>query len=245
MRIESAKEKVRETLGAQAKRPGGIDVINRVKCFLGIGLLFPALVWAAVDQNGDFQIWQRNFVIKHFANRWSSWTISELRWGDDASKLYYVLLQSQFYYRLVPWLIVGPGYQQAWTREPPAISWKPQYIPFADAIFRIRFSGWEIQDRNRLQYVLYDSSPSHWWYRNRFRVIAPSMLPSPHLAFFIDNECFWRQTAGVDEDRASGGLILQWMDIWGGEIFYMARFLKQMNGWIHNNVLSFAILISF
>ncbi len=182
--------------------------------------------------------------MKHFAHNWSAWLISELRWGDTASQFYSAILHAQLYYAPRPWIVIGPGYEQVWTKEPPLVIWEKQYIPLADAIFRARFDGWEIQDRNRLEYIFFDSSPDHWLYRNRFRIIAPSMLQSPRISFFTDNELYWLESNGISEDRISFGLMLQWLDNWGGEVFYMARLLHQ-DSWICNSVITFDFLFSF
>lgn len=208
-------------------------------------MLLPSLTWAVLNGPGDFQIWQRNFVVKHFAPKWSTWLVSELRLGDTASEFYSAILHAQLYYAPRTWIVIGPGYEQVWTKEPSLTTWKKQYIPLADAIFRARLDKWEIQDRNRLEYVIFDSSPFHWLYRNRFRIIVSPMLQNPTLAFFTDNEFYWLESNGIAEDRISLGLMLQWQDNWGGEVFYMARLLHQPEGWIYNNVIAFDLLFSF
>ena len=217
---------------------------NKRYAFL-IGLFLPIFAWPAVNQNGDFQIWQRNFLIKHCAPQWSFWVVSELRWGSNASQFYHAILHGQLYYAPAPWIVLGPGYEQVWTKETTLISWEKEFIPLFDAIFRARFHTWEIQDRSRLEYVIIDSNPFHWLYRNRFRIIAPPMRQNPKVAFFTDNEFFWFEAHGVNEDRLSAGLMIQWQDNWGAESFYMARFLKQLDGWSYNTVAAFSLLFSF
>lgn len=206
-------------------------------------LLFPLTIWAEWNQANDFQIWQRNYVIKHIDHRFSFWAASELRWGDNASKFYYSLVQAQLYYAPFSWLTVAPGYQQIWTKEPPLVKWENLYVPMFDAVFRIRFKEWEIQDRNRLQYIFSDTA--EWLYRNRFRIITPSWFRAPRVAVFLDTEFFWLEGMGVNEDRTSGGFMIQWADNWASELCYLVRFLHQPIGWIHTNVFLATLLVSF
>ena len=78
----------------------------------------PVFGFAQIDKRGDFQIWQRNFLYKHINERVSLQFYNEWRFGDDASKFFYVNLQAQAKFRIWSWLTTTPGYRQVLRRTP-------------------------------------------------------------------------------------------------------------------------------
>jgi hypothetical protein len=203
-------------------------------------------LFAQVNKDGDFQIWTRYFLKKHFAPTWSATLYSELRWGDDASTLYLVIGQIQGTYSPLSWLSLSPAYRQSWRRFPLDSShWEPEYRPMFDLTFKTPFAGWQISDRNRVEYIIFRSDPEHWVYRNRLRFVLPWSFAYRIFNPFIDNEIFIRQRLGFHEDRLSAGFLSLIYENLGGQIYYMARFQKAAAGWIHQNILVLSLLLAF
>lgn len=203
-------------------------------------------VWAQIDKDGDFQIWSREIVKKHFNPQWAFLFMQENRIGDDAKKIYHIYLQTQVIYNPVRWLGISPGYRQSWRRLPlNSTRWKPEYCPMLDMSFILRPGEWEFVDRNRVEYRILGSDPSHWIYRNRFRIIPPLRLTRFWFNPFVDNEIFIHQRYGFDEDRISGGLLMRVYENLSGQLYYTCRFQKKDLGWIHQNILNITLLLSY
>lgn len=208
--------------------------------------LLPVFGFAQIDKRGDFQIWQRNFLSKHLNDKWTLQFYNEWRFGDNASKFFYVNLQAQAKFKICSWLTTTPGYRQVLRRVPVNSNhWDTEYSPMWDATATYRFREWQLQDRNRVQYRIIQSNPYPWVYRNRLRLVAPPFLEDPKLALYADNEIFWQQADGIDDDRATVGLMTLWTSCFGGELFYMARFVKAVPSWKHYNILGLSVIFSF
>lgn len=202
--------------------------------------------WAQIDKNGDFQIWTREIIKKHFNPTWAFLIMQENRIGDDASKLFHIFLHAQGIYKPTQWLGIAPGYRQSWRRFPlNSNHWLPEYSPLIDVTFVMRPGDWQFVDRNRVQYRVIDSDPSHWLYRNRFRIIPPWSFTRFCLNPFIDNEILFHQRFGFDEDRLCGGFLLWIYENLSGQLYYMCRFLKKEPHWIHTNVLNVTLLLAY
>lgn len=204
--------------------------------------------WAQINKNGDFQIWNREIFLQHFNPPWSWYVMWEGRWGDDASKLYHTILQAEVIYKPVKWLSIAPGYRQSLRRFPlNSNHWKPEYSPITDVICAARASGWEFVDRNRVQYIIFQSDPSHWLYRNRIRIIPPWNFSNHCINPFVDNEFFFRQDFGFNEDRLCGGFLIWIRGNLSGQLYYMARFQKNLNPtqWVHQNILNITLLFAY
>ncbi len=214
------------------------------RIFLFLVFTIPCL--AEINSNGDFQIWNRNYLLNHINPQWSIRTVTEFRWGDNASKFYYTYLQSQFAYHPVHWINLAAGYRQIWRRHPVNSNhWRPEYSPLADITFDFRFAEWEIMNRNRLQYMLIKDDPHHWLYRNRFRLIFPWHPTSHKITFFADEEVFIRQGIGVEENRVSGGSFFSIHGNLAGQLFYTYRLLRGIPSWTYQNVLNISLLLSY
>lgn len=218
-----------------------------MKKFL-IPLLFPFFLWSQIDRDGDFQIWNWDFVSKQITPEWSLLSYLEFRWGDNASKLYRTSLLLEAIYQPCPWLGLAPGYRQVWLRVPlNSDHWRPEYTPLADIYFFLTPSDWEITNRNRIEYRILENDPIRWVYRNRIRIVPPWNFTSLEITPFIENEIFIRESRGLNEDRLSGGFLMNLYENLSGSLFYMARFQKQRDPsqWIHQNVLNISLFLAF
>lgn len=200
---------------------------------------------ARVNQEGDFQIWTREYVTHRLQKKCSLWFLAEQRFGNHASEFYAYIFQGQLNYNVYPWLTIGPGYRQAWVRNPRITPWHLLYIPFAQVGLRAHLKGWELQNRNRIEYVM-DSIQNFWVDRNRIRLLTPSFIKNGRVFLFVDDEIFLSQGKGLGENRASFGLKAAWLSHWEGEVFFTARFNKNTDHkWIYNSIMNFTMMFHF
>lgn len=206
-------------------------------------LVLGAKLEAQVNQNGDFQIWNYDSIEGKTGSVFGTRLTVEERWGDNASRLYFVYGQLQVVYAK-RWLEIAPGYRQEYFRS--AQKWQPSYTPMADITF-FSTSPWQVADRSRIMYQIpQDASvPSAWIYRNRLRLTSPALSSFLKPQFFIDEEAFFREREGFYQNRVSIGLFSTFTSFLQGRIFYIYRNLKQTSGWTYQNVLALHLYFSF
>lgn len=197
----------------------------------------PLWLFADIDSNGDIQFWQKSHFRYFFQEEWAFMLTTEVRFGDDVSKFYYCYLEPQLLYAPADWVSLAPGYRQVAKRHPTNSShWIPEYVPMFDLVFNANANGWRFEDRNRFEYIITEDSPYPWLYRNRFRIFFPSQVCFLNMAPFVDDEIFWRQARGINENRGSLGFRQTYSSHVSTETVYTARFLKRDSKWTYQNV---------
>ena len=63
--------------------------------------------------------------------------------------------------------------------------------------------------------------------------------------FYVENEIFIRERQGFNQDRLTAGFMSIIYDNLGGQIFYMARFLKGKTEWTEQNILGATLLLAY
>ena len=208
-------------------------------------LLLPFAAHAAVAGNGDIQLWTRSYFDGPISRQWDWQFVFETRWGNDASTLYYWYLQPQLFYQPAEWISIEPGYRQGFSKHLISDNWVLEYAPLLDVVLMKTVAEWSFSDRSRWQYSQVGSVPWHWLYRNRFRIVSPPIVRSPLIWLFTDNEIFWREKRGINQDRLSFGTMILLNETVGGELFYMDRFWKRAPGWIYQTVFNVRLDLFF
>lgn len=196
-------------------------------------LLLKSTVDGQVNHNGDFQVWSYLSIEKKLEDAWSSRLVGVMRWGDDASTLYFMYAQWQAVYKK-KFIEVAPGYRQEYFK--PAQEWFVRYNPLIDVT--LFFEGvWQWEDRNRILYHIPQNVSSSFIYRNRLRVTSPEMTSFFELKFFAEDEVFFQEHIGFSQNRFTIGLLGTLTSYLKGRIYYTYRNLKQENHWNYQNVL--------
>jgi len=211
-----------------------------------IYLVVPLTLFGQINSNGDYQLWQWDFLKYQITDEWTLFTTLNARWGNQISQLFYGYIQPQIVYSPQKWVAIAPGYRQAARRTPLTSShWIPEYIPLADITFYAKPGKWEIHNRNRVEYTISEITDFPWLFRTRLRFYLPVHWTSLKIRPFFDNEIFWRQAAGINEDRLSAGFKMIFSDNWGSDIYYMARFHAAEPHWVYQNVFNFTINMKY
>ena len=162
---------------------------------------------------------------------------TEVRFGDDVQKCYYAYVQPQFSYIPTDWISLAPGYRQIVKRYPTNSNhWIPEYVPIFDLVLTGRAKEWKFEHRSRVEYIISRSSSYPWLYRDRFRVFLPIHWTQYDITPFFDNEIFWREANGINEDRVAVGIKEKFTSFFTCETSYTARFLKAIPHWTQQNV---------
>jgi len=209
-------------------------------------LVFPLIAFASINGKADYQFWQRTFFKKKMVNDWTLVLVEECRMGDNASKFYYTYLQANLSYAPVTWFSIAPGYRQIYKRSPLSSNhFRPEYNPLIDIYFQTPIGSWNFLNRNRIQYLIFGSNPSHWLYRNLVRFASPWKFTSFEARPYIEDEVFWRQSHGINENRTVIGVAETLAEYATIDLFYIARFLKNSSGWAYNNVFGFNLIFKY
>jgi hypothetical protein len=212
-----------------------------VRALLSLFFLSSPL-WGQLGQNGDTQYWQRTAFRTGIADRLKGEAAVELRWGDDISRLYFGYGEGILFYEWRQWLALGPGYRQAFIRGNQN-EWHPIWVPFFQVEPRRAVGKWYLSNRNRLQLNISGRRGSVWLYRSRFIALTPPVFWK--VRCHLEEELFFREGAGFDENRAFIGLGMRPLSPLSGSIGYMYRSLKQNRTWRYENVLRLFLTFSY
>jgi len=207
-------------------------------------LFLPLTLFAAVNSNGDRQIWNRDGLTIRLSPKSAFYGELEFRYGDDASKLYYKHVHTQLDWSFNPWITLSPGVRRVWYLVDN--KWKHETDPLV--ILNLTFlksSRFVIDDRNWVQFRNLPSSlggKTRTLYRNRFRLLFPLGRLSP----YVFDELFYQETRGVFENRATIGTFLRRTERAFFDFFFTYRSLKRQNDlWVTNYVFGLSAYFNF
>ncbi|NGX53343.1 MAG: hypothetical protein K1000chlam4_00052 [Chlamydiae bacterium] len=207
----------------------------RILLFAIISFLTFSLFGGVVNQNNDFQVWILESVNTPLSDKFKLHLDGELRYGDDGSTLYLWYIQTRLDYSACNWLDITPGYRHLYVLRPSDRKWLLIYDPLLDITLKSKLGRWQIADRNRTQYLLFDSGPTLWQYRNRILAISPWKLGG--LNPQISNEFFFRENVGYAENRFSVGGTFQTTKKTSCTLLYTLRHQKRSDMWKRHHVL--------
>jgi hypothetical protein len=207
-----------------------------LQTFLAAVFLLPSTIYGQVNHNGDFQVWSYLSIEKEINSAWRSRFLGVMRWGDDASTLYFTYAQWQAVYRNKD-LEIAPGYRQEYFK--PGREWFARYNPLIDITLFFPCTTWRWEDRNRFVYQIPQNVSSSLIYRNRLRVTSPELTSFFKLKLFLEDEVFFQEGVGFNQNRVAIGLVGSLTSYLDGRLYYMYRTLKQGSTWTYQNVLAF------
>ncbi|MCB1106906.1 MAG: DUF2490 domain-containing protein [Chlamydiia bacterium] len=202
--------------------------------------LFPFFLFGALNENGDFQVWNTDTLHVKMGRQTTLKGQTEFRYGRDGSKLYYKHYQGGVLFTCSPRTLLEFAYRHTYLRKDH--KWGVVYNPLVDLTFQTQSRrGFYIGDRSRLQYLIFDKHLGHkgrWLYRNRLEIIPAVRLTRRKIAPFIADEIFWHEGRGIMENRAEIGLKIPYHQRTQLNLSYLYRNLKNLDKtWIHHNVL--------
>lgn len=228
----------------------------RILSALLMPLMWGAPLSAFVNQNKDFQIWNHlGFEFTAPRQIWDKIDLKckptgtigirlngETRIGNDASQLYLVYGQGQIFYANSS-CDVAPGFRQTFSIS--SLGWIPVYMPMLDVLFFHKLCTWNLDDRNRVFFNIFEQAPSSWEYRNRLRFISPELSTCFKLKWFIFDETFFLERTGFYQNRLASGLFLTLTSHTEGTLQYTRRHLKVLDTWTYQNILFLQLSFRF
>ncbi len=222
-------------------------------CKLGLPLLLwlgnGFLAQAAVSEDGDFQYYHDQVIEGKFNDQWKIVGESEFWVGDDASKLYKQEDLIELVYKVNSWLDLGAGYRQVfelWTTPNPQ-SWFTEYRPTFDGTLKYKWEGWDLSDRNRFEYRMFDRADKQdkFAYRNKLTIKSPWKWTEWNINPFIADEVFIHEHTDFDRNRLYVGVGFDICKHTSGALFYLWESNKKGSDWNDLHIIGTQLKFSF
>jgi len=219
--------------------------MNKLKrsafCFLVAAILGQSLSrrCLAVD-DGDFQFWSTASASFDISRNFEAKFEEELRFGDDAGRLYYHHSDLGFAYRsLADWIDVGVNYRQAFARAGRG-EWRQENRPHLNVTLKGRLFDLDVSSRSRLEYRDREKRDDVWRYRNKFTVKLPFELTPLKLKPYLADEVFITlNDDNIHGNRFYSGFSFDLSKDVKADVFYLWQSSRSGREWIDFNVLGF------
>ena len=196
-------------------------------------------------EDGDFQVWHTEEQEFNLSKGWKMPVQEEFRYGGNAGELYYHHYDAGLAYDVNRNLTVGAFYRQIYEGENG--KFKPEYQPHIDATPKWEIYGFRFENRNRLDYKLYDDRrEDKLQYRNRILMRLPWKFTSFNIQPYASNEVFfWLNGAVFRRDRFDAGVSIDLVKHLKGEVYYRLQSTKKSGRWTDYNILGMKLKVSF
>lgn len=217
--------------------------MKRIQVFVAVLVLLAAIDGYAYE-DGDFQIWHTEAQEFAVTKGWKIPIEEEWRFGNDASELYYQHYEIGAAYEAMKCLTVSGNYRQVWEGERGKM--KPEYRPYIQATPRWDVWVFRFEDRNRLEYRIFDYKDDILRYRNKITIKLPVTLGKVECAPYVANEVFADLNGAiVRQNRFSAGLIVDIVNNVKAEVYYMVQDKKRSGKWTDAKILGLKLKAAF
>jgi hypothetical protein len=173
-------------------------------CMIAVILAWPAAGVSAFGA-GDRQYWNLTQIQKTLSPSWKIFAAEELRWGGNATEFYFHRPEIGVVLRTSAVVSFSLCIKQLHTRE--SGEWKRARVPHANIQFYFNWHGLSVVNRNRMEYMDYESSQDFWRYRGLVFVYLPYRLPWLKSQPYVGDEAFRHFNGdGLKTNRIYAGL---------------------------------------
>lgn len=211
-------------------------------------ILLPFSLLAEVNGDKDFQIWNINGLNIRLSPKSSFYGELQLRYGDDASKLYYKHTHVELNWNLNHLIAITPGIRFISLRL------NNRWLKENDPLVKLTFSFINsrhitIANRSWLQYGNLPDETNQkrrFLYRNRLHFLFPCPLGYDQMRLYLSDEIFCQQMRGIIENRAIIGVSIPRNQRVFFDIFYDYRAMKTLeNTWVRHNIFGGSVQFHF
>jgi hypothetical protein len=211
-------------------------------------LLLPIFAFGGLNEDGDFQIWNKDTLNIRAGKKTLLKGDTEFRYGRNRNKLYYKHYEGTVVFIRSPFTLIETGYRQIFFKVDG--KWQKIYSPLFDLTLQTQTKArWVFKNRNRFQYLISKrvfNGKNRWLYSNKLEVISSMRLTHRKVAPFISNEFFWQETKGISENRFEVGFLIPYHQKTQLNLSYLSRNLKdQSKKWIHHNIIKVHFSLHF
>ncbi|MBI1882597.1 MAG: DUF2490 domain-containing protein [Chlamydiae bacterium] len=217
---------------------------------LGLGIMCcTSPLLATLNGDGDFQYWNTEAIEGKMTDQWKAYAEAEFRFGDNVSEFYYQHTQLEIAYKITDWLELAPAYRQVWelftsTKEEDD-DWFTEYRPMLNATLKHKWEGWDISDRNRLEFREFEVKDDAIRYRNKLTLKSPWKWTHLGINPFIADEVFFQEDAGFNRNRLQVGVGMKIIEHLEGELYYLWQTSEKGDEWIDFHVIGTKLKFKF
>lgn len=207
---------------------------------LGLWLLLALIFTRGVSAAADRQSWT-DFRIGGQAGELAWKFEEELIAVDDMSNLNYLHSDLGASVPVRSWLAIDVNFRE--ISQETGEDWEQEHRPHTSATFKWRPAGWELADRNRIEYRVFEHGDDQWRYRNRLALFAPPVCLSANLRPYLAEEVFCNLAPddGIQQRRFSAGITARIGNHFRPELAYVRMDRDTGDGWSGTDVL-YAVL---
>jgi len=215
-----------------------------IAAVVNLVLILISSVYAYDDH--DFQVW--NTAVEEIKiNKSSKIALEEeFRFGDNADEFFYHHYDVGYAYDVNKYLTLGMNYRQVWEKKQSHGKFKEENRPHMNATLKYTLSGFQLDDRNRLEYRHFDYQEDAWRYRNKLNVKFPWKFTGLKIQPYVADEIFLNlNSIDLNRNRFYSGLSLVIFKDLKAEIYYLLQTSKSSGKWTDANVLGTKIKLLF
>ena len=201
-------------------------------------------IQAQTNGEGDWQYWNNTSIEGTLSPKARVELEQDFRFGDDFSNFYREHTQILFGYKIFDWLEVAPAYHQAFDEKDG--EFHPEQRPQIDLTGKWTIHGWEVIERNRLEYRDKFEKENTIRYRNQLKLKFPISWTQWKIRPYIAEEPFFEsEGAGFNSNRASVGLEVKLAEHVKTDLYFLWRTTDSGEEWIDNYIFGSKLKLSF
>jgi hypothetical protein len=195
--------------------------------------------------NGDFQIWNSDYQNVEVYKDVKLAMEQELRFGENASELYYQHYEWDAVFCFDKMLDLAFGYRMALSKY--KHKWIEEDQSNVNATLKFDLWKFKLEDRNRLEYRHFRYKDDFIRYRNKLTIKFPFDFKKLKISPYVSNEILISSNStGFNEDRFFSGIELGLTKYVKFDTYYLLKSNKIGGSkWICANVLGFKLKIAF
>jgi hypothetical protein len=211
---------------------------------LTAAVLKPALAY----DDGDFQVWNTEVEEWKINDNSRLALEEEIRFADDASDFHYYHFDLGYAYDVNKYLTLGLNYRQVYDKKDANSKFRQENRPHINAILKYTLAGFQLDDRNRLEYRHFGYQTDSFRYRNKFTVKFPWKFTPFKIQPYLADEIFIPLNGiNLNRNRFYAGFGLTFFKNLKGELYYLLQTSKSSGTctWKNANVLGTKIKLVF
>lgn len=217
---------------------------NSIRLVIAGLCLVAAAVRAYAYEDGDFQVWHTENQEARVCKDTTLALEEEFRFGDDASEFFYHHYDAGLLYDVNKNLSLGVNYRQVYELK--GDKFKGEERPHISAILKGDLGGFQLDDRNRLEYRHFNYQSDFWRYRNKFTARFPWKFTKFKIQPYLADEIFvdFKET-DFSRNRFYSGLGFNLTKNIKADVYYLLQVNKSSGKWTKANVLGTKLKVVF
>jgi len=200
----------------------------------------------AVAGKDNHEFWSQFGVGVELNEDWELEFEEELKFGEDASRLYNHNTDSGVVYKgLTSWLDIGLSFMREYETDDKG-TWHPEDRTRINIKVKTPIAGFDISNRTRLEYRELETEPDHWRYRHMLKVKFPSKYTALKLQPYVADEPFlYLNGKGFIKNRLYSGVGFTLSRRISGALFYLWESKKSGGQWDATHIIGTNIVLHF